>query len=230
MGITRSGDGAAVFGGSQGARALNRAVANWIERGLPKGLCVLWATGKAHYDAFKHLDRPDVRVLSYIAPIAEAYATADLALVRGGMMGSSELCAWGVPMVIVPLPTAANDHQTANAKVLETAGAARHLPESELTADRLDLELRSLLADPAKLAAMSRPPRPAVGRARRPRSRGTSRGCSAESSRNCGHHRGHRGHRDGRRRTLGAGSPRVPAVPSAVAVLRRSLCPPCPLW
>ena len=59
-------------------------------------------------------------------------------------------------MVIVPLPSAANDHQTANAKVLETAGAARHLPESELTADRLDLELRSLLADPAKLAAMSK--------------------------------------------------------------------------
>ncbi len=145
-----------VFGGSQGARALNRAVASWIERGLPKGLCVLWATGKAHFDAFKHLDRPDVRVLSYIAPIAEAYATADLALVRGGMMGSSELCAWGVPMVIVPLPTAANDHQTANAKVLEATGAARHLPESELSADRLDLELRSLLADPAKLTAMSK--------------------------------------------------------------------------
>jgi UDP-N-acetylglucosamine--N-acetylmuramyl-(pentapeptide) pyrophosphoryl-undecaprenol N-acetylglucosamine transferase len=145
-----------VFGGSQGARALNRAVAAWVERGLPKGLCLLWATGKAHHDAFKHLDRPDVRVLSYIAPIAEAYATADVALVRGGMMGSSELCAWGVPMVMVPLPSAANDHQTANARVLEAAGAARHLPESELSADRLELEIGSLLADRAKLEAMSR--------------------------------------------------------------------------
>ena len=144
-----------VFGGSQGARAINRAVAAWVERGLPKGVCLLWATGKAHFDAYKHLDRPDVRVLGYIAPIAEAYATADLALVRGGMMGSSELCAWGVPMVIVPLPSAANDHQTANAKVLEAAGAARHLPERELSVERLDAVVGELLGDRGKLSAMA---------------------------------------------------------------------------
>ena len=144
-----------VFGGSQGARAINRAVASWVERGLPKGVCVLWATGKAQHDAFKHLDRPDVRVLGYISPIAEAYATADLALVRGGMMGSSELCAWGVPMVIVPLPTAANDHQTANARVLEAAGAARHLPEAALSADRLDAVVGGLLGDRVALSAMA---------------------------------------------------------------------------
>ncbi|MBX7119905.1 MAG: UDP-N-acetylglucosamine--N-acetylmuramyl-(pentapeptide) pyrophosphoryl-undecaprenol N-acetylglucosamine transferase [Gemmatimonadaceae bacterium] len=143
-----------VFGGSQGARALNRVVAAWAERGLPEGLCVLWATGKAQFDAYKHLDRPDLRVFGYLAPIARAYATADLALVRGGMMGSSELCAWGVPMLVVPLPSAANDHQTANAKVLEAAGAARHLPERELTADRLSAELGALLGDPARLQAM----------------------------------------------------------------------------
>jgi UDP-N-acetylglucosamine--N-acetylmuramyl-(pentapeptide) pyrophosphoryl-undecaprenol N-acetylglucosamine transferase len=144
-----------VFGGSQGARAINRAVAAWVERGLPKGVCVLWATGKAQHDAFKHLDRPDVRVLGYIAPIAEAYATADLALVRGGMMGSSELCAWGVPMVIVPLPSAANDHQTANARVLQGAGAARLLPERELSVEALDAVVGGLLSDRAALGAMA---------------------------------------------------------------------------
>lgn len=144
-----------VFGGSQGARAINRAVAAWVERGLPKGVCVLWATGKAQHDAFKHLDRPDVRVLGYIAPISEAYATADLALVRGGMMGSSELCAWGVPMVIVPLPSAANDHQTANARVLEGAGAARLLPERELSVEALDAVVGGLLSDRPALSAMA---------------------------------------------------------------------------
>ena len=144
-----------VFGGSQGARALNRAVAAWVERGLPKGLCVLWATGRAHHDAYKHLDRPDVRVLDYISPIVEAYAAADLALVRGGMMGSSELCAWGVPMVMVPLPSAAADHQTANALVLQAAGAARHVPERELSVDRLDAEIGALIGDRAKLGAMA---------------------------------------------------------------------------
>jgi UDP-N-acetylglucosamine--N-acetylmuramyl-(pentapeptide) pyrophosphoryl-undecaprenol N-acetylglucosamine transferase len=143
-----------VFGGSQGSRALNRAVAAWVERGLPHGLCVLWATGRAHHDAFKHLDRPDVRVVSYLSPIAQAYATADLALVRGGMMGTSELCAWGVPMVIVPLPTAAADHQTSNAKVLEAAGAAVHLPERALDGDAIGRTVGGLLADRAKLSAM----------------------------------------------------------------------------
>jgi UDP-N-acetylglucosamine--N-acetylmuramyl-(pentapeptide) pyrophosphoryl-undecaprenol N-acetylglucosamine transferase len=143
-----------VFGGSQGARALNQAVARWVEQGIPKGLCILWATGRAQHDGFAHLDRADVRVVPYLAPIADAYATADLALVRGGMMGSSELSAWGVPMVIVPLPTAANDHQTANAAVLAAAGAAIHLPQSELTAERLEREIGALLGDPERLRRM----------------------------------------------------------------------------
>jgi UDP-N-acetylglucosamine--N-acetylmuramyl-(pentapeptide) pyrophosphoryl-undecaprenol N-acetylglucosamine transferase len=144
-----------VFGGSQGARALNQGVAGWIDQGLPRGLCVLWATGKAHFDGFKQFDRADVRVVPYLSPIADAYAASDLALVRGGMMGTSELSAWGVPMVVVPLPTSANDHQAANAQVLERAGAAIHLPQAELDAARLDREIGGLIGDPARLRAMA---------------------------------------------------------------------------
>lgn len=144
-----------VFGGSGGARAINQAVAAWVERGIPKGLCVLWATGKAQFDAYSQLDRADVRVVPYLSPISEAYATADVALVRGGMMGTSELCAWGVPMVIVPLPTSANDHQAANAKVLEAAGAAVHLPQSRLTPQRLEDEVCAILGDPKRITNMS---------------------------------------------------------------------------
>ncbi len=144
-----------VFGGSQGARAINQAVARWVEQGIPKGLCILWATGRGQHDGFAHLDRADVRVVPYLSPIADAYATADLALIRGGMMGTSELSAWGVPMVIVPLPSAANDHQSANAKVLAAAGAAVHLPQADLSAERLDTEIGALLLSPTRLAAMS---------------------------------------------------------------------------
>jgi UDP-N-acetylglucosamine--N-acetylmuramyl-(pentapeptide) pyrophosphoryl-undecaprenol N-acetylglucosamine transferase len=144
-----------VFGGSQGARALNQGVASWVDRGVPRGLCVLWATGKGHFDGFKQYDRADVRVVPYLSPIADAYAASDLALIRGGMMGTSELSAWGVPMVIVPLPTAANDHQAANAKVLERGGAAIHLPQAELSAERLDREIGGLLEDRSRLAAMA---------------------------------------------------------------------------
>ena len=144
-----------VFGGSQGARALNQAVASWVERGVPRGLCVLWATGRGQHDAFKHLDRADVRVVPYLSPMAEAYAAADLALVRGGMMGTSELCAWGIPMVIVPLPSAASDHQSANARVLAAAGAALHLPQRELRAEQLDRSIQGLLERPEALTAMA---------------------------------------------------------------------------
>jgi UDP-N-acetylglucosamine--N-acetylmuramyl-(pentapeptide) pyrophosphoryl-undecaprenol N-acetylglucosamine transferase len=143
-----------VFGGSQGARALNQAVAAWINRGIPASLCVIWATGTAQYDAFRQFDRADVRVVPYLSPIADAYAAADVALVRGGMMGTSELCAWGVPMIICPLPTAAMDHQTSNAVALELAGAAIHLPQRELTAENLDGTVRGLLDDGKELDSL----------------------------------------------------------------------------
>lgn len=144
-----------VFGGSQGARALNQAVARWISAGLPEKLCLLWATGRGHFDAYRDLDRPDVRVVPYLAPIAEGYAAADVALVRGGMMGTSELCAWGIPMVIVPLPSSAHDHQAANARVLAAAGAAVHLPQAELSPQRLSATIGPLVADSARRATMS---------------------------------------------------------------------------
>ncbi len=145
-----------VFGGSQGSRAMNEAVAKWLDRGLPDGLSLIWATGTATYGDYAMLEGPRVRIKPYLAPIADAYAAADLALVRGGAMGTAELCAWGVPQVIVPLPTAAADHQTVNARALDAAGAGIHLPQRELSVERLDSEIRGLLDDPAKLDALAR--------------------------------------------------------------------------
>ena len=139
------------FGASQGARAINQATLGFIEAGLPASMCVLWVTGKAHYDLYRSLDRPDVRVLPYISPMAEAYAAADIALSRGGMMSTSELCAWGIPTIICPLPTAAHDHQTANAVALERAGAAIHLPQSELSSERLARDIGTLLGNARRL-------------------------------------------------------------------------------
>ncbi len=144
-----------VFGGSQGARAINQAVAAWVDAGIPNELCVIWATGKAQYASFSQYDRADVRVVPYLAPIAEAYAASDLALVRAGMMGTSELSAWGIPMILVPLPTAAFDHQTKNAEVIARAGAGVHVPQSALTVERLDTTVRGLLGDASHVRAMA---------------------------------------------------------------------------
>ena len=144
-----------VYGGSQGSRAINLVVAEWVRRGLPADLHLIWMTGKASHAEFASLDGGRVRVREYLAPIADAYAAADLALVRAGAMTTSELFAWEIPAVLVPLPTAAADHQSVNARVLQGAGAAIALPQAELTVDRLDAVLHGLLDDPAALARLA---------------------------------------------------------------------------
>ncbi|HEX5438771.1 MAG TPA: UDP-N-acetylglucosamine--N-acetylmuramyl-(pentapeptide) pyrophosphoryl-undecaprenol N-acetylglucosamine transferase [Gemmatimonadaceae bacterium] len=143
-----------IYGGSQGSRALNQVVDAWVARGVPSGLYVIWATGRAHYDAFAHRDGGQVRVRPYLSPIAEAYAASDLALTRAGAMTTAELLAWGIPPVLVPLPTAAADHQTANAVALERAGAAVNVPQASLTPERLGATVQELMAAPERLARM----------------------------------------------------------------------------
>lgn len=145
-----------VYGGSQGAKAINDTVAAWIARGLPRGLRIIWGTGKGQFELFSGMESDFVRVRAYIAPMADAYAASDIALSRGGAMATAELCAWGIPPIVVPLPTAAADHQTANARALANAGAAEWIPQSELTVDLLDSTVRSLLDDPELLASRAR--------------------------------------------------------------------------
>jgi UDP-N-acetylglucosamine--N-acetylmuramyl-(pentapeptide) pyrophosphoryl-undecaprenol N-acetylglucosamine transferase len=143
-----------IFGGSQGARALNAVVDAWVQRGIPDGLSVIWGTGRANYETHAGRESPRVRVLPYLAPIADAYAASDAAVARAGAMTTSELCAWGLPMILVPLPTAAADHQTANARALAAAGAAVHLSQAALTPDSLDRVVRETVLDPAARATL----------------------------------------------------------------------------
>ena len=119
------------FGGSQGARPLNDAIAALLDAGLPRGLFLIWATGQGWYDRYATYESANVRVRPYLAPIQDAYAAADLALTRAGALTVAELCAWGIPSLLVPLPTAAADHQHANARALEAAGAAELLEQND---------------------------------------------------------------------------------------------------
>jgi UDP-N-acetylglucosamine--N-acetylmuramyl-(pentapeptide) pyrophosphoryl-undecaprenol N-acetylglucosamine transferase len=145
-----------IYGGSQGSLAINRVVAEWIERGLPENLHVIWGTGRATYPQFAACEGECVRVRDYLAPISDAYAATDLALARAGAMTTAELFAWGIPAVLVPLPTAAADHQTTNAVTLERAGAAIHIPQTQFTLERLDTTMRRLLENPPELDRLAR--------------------------------------------------------------------------
>ena len=143
-----------VFGGSQGSRAVNDAIATWLPNNPPAGWGVVWVTGRSEYPRLEQFASDRVKVVAYQQPMAAAYAVADLAVARAGAMSTAELCAWGIPMVLIPLPTAAADHQTQNAAALAGAHAARLIVQSALAGGELTRTLNALCADPSQLAAM----------------------------------------------------------------------------
>jgi UDP-N-acetylglucosamine--N-acetylmuramyl-(pentapeptide) pyrophosphoryl-undecaprenol N-acetylglucosamine transferase len=146
-----------VTGGSQGAVAINQATAGWLDAGRAAGAVVLWATGRGSYAQFARYHRPPaVQVFDFLDPIADAYAVADLVVGRAGMMSGAELCAWGIPAVLIPLPTAAEDHQRHNAEALATAGAAVVLLQRDLTPQSFGDMVDGLLTDPLRRERMAR--------------------------------------------------------------------------
>lgn len=155
-----------VVGGSQGARAVNQALTGALERvsagnaRRPAGLEILWATGPTHIEGIRErlasLGVDDwVHAVGYIDAMPKALAAADLAVSRAGAMGTAELMAWGIPSVLVPLPTAAADHQTHNARALEEHGAAVALVERELTPERLWSDVVALAGDADRRGRMA---------------------------------------------------------------------------
>lgn len=169
FGLPPAGPVVLVVGGSQGSRSLNGAMLDAVARirggelGMPEGLSVLWATGPAHLGAVEEAlaegggEVPEwVRLTGYIDDMPGALAAADLAVSRAGAMATSEFLAWGLPAILVPLPWAAADHQTRNARALEEAGAAVHLSEAELDGSRLWETIEGLVEDPRRLEAMGR--------------------------------------------------------------------------
>ena len=140
-----------VFGGSLGARSINQAA---IAAFAGARFHVLHAAGERDLpDLSSPGDHYDLR--GFMSDFGEALLASDLVVARSG--GSVfEVAAHGRPMVLIPYPHATADHQTANARFMERAGAAVVIPDAELTASRLAQEVGHLLADPVRLAAMAR--------------------------------------------------------------------------
>ncbi len=148
-----------VLGGSQGANSLNVA--------LPALLARIAAGDRPqvrHQCGERHAARAgeayakagvDASVEPFIADMAAAYAWADVVVCRAGALTLAELCAAGVPSVLVPFPAAVDDHQTRNAEFLVEGGAARLVPEGEGFEVRMQSALQSLLADSGTRRAMA---------------------------------------------------------------------------
>jgi UDP-N-acetylglucosamine--N-acetylmuramyl-(pentapeptide) pyrophosphoryl-undecaprenol N-acetylglucosamine transferase len=145
-----------VTGGSQGALAINRAIARWLDGGAADRVAVIWVTGRKTFAEFARYHRPPaVSVVNFLDPMADAYAVADLVVSRAGMITVAEISAWGLPSVLVPLPTAAADHQTHNARAMANAGAAVVVTQNGASADQLAGVLDGLLENPARRAEMA---------------------------------------------------------------------------
>ncbi|HEX3539450.1 MAG TPA: undecaprenyldiphospho-muramoylpentapeptide beta-N-acetylglucosaminyltransferase [Acidimicrobiales bacterium] len=148
------------FGGSLGSRTINQAVlalaSDWADRSK---FAIYHVVGSRDWDmmtASAPETRPEglwYRQVRYEDRMEVAYAAADLAVCRAGASTVAELAAVGLPAVLIPLPGAPNDHQTANAQALVHAGGARLVPDGEATAARLAAEIDAV-ADGATLEAM----------------------------------------------------------------------------
>ena len=147
-----------VIGGSQGALALNETIAPALARIDPTQRPVVRHQAGRTLDAANEAYRAtgvDAEIEPFIENMAVAYGWADLVICRAGALTVAELAAVGVPAIFVPFPTAADDHQTKNAAALVERGAARLIPQRELTPKRLATELEVLCRDRRRLFEMA---------------------------------------------------------------------------
>lgn len=149
-----------IFGGSQGARAINNAMAD----ALPlleehhERIRITHQTGEADFqnvaDKYAATAFAGSDIRPFISDIFLEFAKADLVISRAGATTCAEVAAAGKAAIMVPLPTAADDHQRKNAEAFERAGAAKVLLQRDLGGDRLAGEILAMLANPSEITAM----------------------------------------------------------------------------
>ncbi|MEO6656476.1 MAG: undecaprenyldiphospho-muramoylpentapeptide beta-N-acetylglucosaminyltransferase [Pyrinomonadaceae bacterium] len=149
-----------IFGGSQGARAINSAMKEGLES-LSKyagRLTVTHQTGESDFEVIKNAyadsSFSDVDVRPFISDMFLEFERADLVICRAGATTCAELAAAGKAAIMVPLPTAADDHQRKNAEAFERAGAAKLILQQDLTGDILANQIEMLIETPATINAM----------------------------------------------------------------------------
>ena len=145
------------IGGSLGARSINEALANGLENLAAAGLQLIWQTGKTDATRWKAAaaGKKGIWVAEFITEMQQAYAAADVVISRAGAMSVAELSLVNKPVVFVPYPFAAENHQTVNAQHLVQKGAALMVKDSEAN-EKLVSTIISLAADEQKQRALKK--------------------------------------------------------------------------
>lgn len=157
-----------VFGGSQGAKSINKALIDIIKNKTNSNYQIIWASGPKQYDVIKEnlkelkididkIDKIDnVKILPYIYNMEEMMNLADIIISRSGAMTITEIAITGKPAIFIPFPFATENHQEYNARVLVNQGAAKIILDKDLNESILSSTLNEMLKDKNKLAEMSK--------------------------------------------------------------------------
>ncbi|MCB2221858.1 MAG: undecaprenyldiphospho-muramoylpentapeptide beta-N-acetylglucosaminyltransferase [Bacteroidetes bacterium] len=128
FGLDQNKNTVLIVGGSQGALAINKAIHKQLEQFVRDDIQLIWQTGKYYYpqalEAVEKIKSKQIKAVAFIDRMEMAYAMADLIISRAGAIAISEICAVAKPPIFIPLPTAAEDHQTKNAQALVEKNAA----------------------------------------------------------------------------------------------------------
>ena len=143
-----------IIGGSLGAKSINEGIMNDMKPLLANDIQILWQTGKNMYVSLKMFEDERVRIFDFIDRMDLAYAAADVIISRAGASSVSELCIVGKPVILVPYPHAAEDHQTKNAMALVNNDAAILIKDSE-AGEKLCPTTAELLKDADRQHKMS---------------------------------------------------------------------------
>ena len=147
-----------LVGGSLGARTINESVLQHLDLVKQTDVQFLWQTGKYYYadiqQRLKDKLLPNLKATDFISDMGAAYRAADLVISRAGASSISEFCLIGKPVILVPSPNVAEDHQTKNALALANRDAALYVKDSEAPATLLKLALDTV-ADEARLKSLS---------------------------------------------------------------------------
>ena len=148
-----------IIGGSLGARTINESVLGHLKEVEASGLQFIWQTGKYYSqhiaDQLKEKGQPqNLKVMDFITDMGAAYKAADLVISRAGASSISEFCLIGKPVILVPSPNVAEDHQTKNAMALVNRGAALFVSDAEAPENLINLAIATV-RDDAKLKSLS---------------------------------------------------------------------------
>jgi len=143
-----------VLGGSLGARRVNQLIEKELVNFQKQNVQIIWQCGKLYFEDYKKYNSATVQVVDFIERMDYVYAAADIIISRAGASSVSELCIVGKPVIFIPSPNVAEDHQTKNAKAIVDKKGALLLKESELDSE-FSLVFEALLKDKGKQSQLS---------------------------------------------------------------------------